>query len=183
MEFLLRTATVAEFNQLILQIDLRIFVSFRVSLIKLYLFRHFMHDSKGFTEVINRNIKVGHEKQYDQWLRRYMKLESEVPGYLGTTIIAPAGSSSSVRYIINRLADKSSLNAWENSEVARKLIEEANTCSTYNRVTCLETWFTLPNLRTIAVPQKIFDLMRACNCALINISATNKKNMKMVSTG
>ena len=47
------------------------------------------HSSKEFTEVINRNIKVGHEKDYDERLRRFMKLESEVPGYLGTTIIAP----------------------------------------------------------------------------------------------
>ena len=83
-----------------------------------------------------------------------MKLESEVPGYVGTTIIVPGGSNSSVRYIINRFADKSSLDAWKNSEVARNLIEEANTCSTYKRVTGLETWFTLPNLRTIAVPPR-----------------------------
>ena len=135
---------------------------FGVSLIKLYLVtttmdsrgRRGMHDSKEFTEIINRNIKVGHEKDYDEWLRRYMKLESEVPGYLGTTIIAPGGSSLSVRYIINRFADKSSLDAWENSEVARKLIEEANTCSTYERKTGLETWFTLPNLKTIAAPPR-----------------------------
>jgi antibiotic biosynthesis monooxygenase (ABM) superfamily enzyme len=110
------------------------------------------HSSKEFTEVINRNIKVGHEKDYDEWLRRYMKLESEVPGYLGTTIIAPGGSSSSERYVINRFADKSSLDSWESSEVARKLIAEANTCSTYERATGLETWFALPNLKTIAAP-------------------------------
>jgi uncharacterized protein len=112
------------------------------------------HSSKEFTEVINRNIKVGHEKDYDEWLRRYMKLESEVPGYLGTTIIAPGGSSSSERYVINRFADKSSLDSWESSEVARKLIAEANTCSTYERATGLETWFALPNLKTIAAPPR-----------------------------
>ena len=59
-----------------------------------------------------------------------MILESNVPGYLGTTIIAPGGNSSSVRYIINRFADKASLDAWENSEEALKLIEEANNYST-----------------------------------------------------
>ena len=137
-------------------------VTLGVSLIKLDLptttmdnrGQHGMHDSKEFTEVINRNIKVGHEKDYYEWLRRYMKLESEVPGYLGTTIIAPGGNSSSVRYIINRFSDKSSLDAWEKSEVARKLIEEANTCSTYERKTGLETWFTLPNLKTITAPPR-----------------------------
>ena len=109
---------------------------------------------KEITEVISRNIKPGHGKDYDDWLQRYMKLESEVPGYLGTTIIAPGGSSSSVRYVINRFADKASLDAWENSEEARKLIEEANNCSTYERATGLETWFSLPDLKTIAAPPR-----------------------------
>jgi hypothetical protein len=34
-------------------------------------------------QVISRNIKPGHEKDYDDWLRRYMILENNVPGYLG----------------------------------------------------------------------------------------------------
>jgi antibiotic biosynthesis monooxygenase (ABM) superfamily enzyme len=112
------------------------------------------HPSKEVTEVISRNIKVGHEKDYDEWLRRYMRLENDVPGYLGTTIIAPGGSSSSVRYIINRFTDKDSLDAWENSEEALNLIKEANSCSTYERATGLETWFTLPDLKAIVPPPK-----------------------------
>ena len=47
--------------------------------------------------------------------------ERKVPGYLGTTIIAPGGSNSSVRYIINRFADRALLDAWENSDEALKL--------------------------------------------------------------
>ena len=110
--------------------------------------------SKEVTEVISRNIKPGHEKDYDDWLRRYMILENKVPGYLGTTIIAPGGNTSSVRYIINRFADKVSLDAWENSEVALSLIDEINKYSTLQRVTGLETWFYLPNLKTIGAPPK-----------------------------
>jgi hypothetical protein len=34
-------------------------------------------------QVISRNIKPGHEKDYGDWLRRYMILENNVPGYLG----------------------------------------------------------------------------------------------------
>jgi uncharacterized protein len=116
--------------------------------------QHVNRAPKEITEIISRNIKPGHEKDYDDWLQRYMKLESEVPGYLGTTILAPGGSSSSVRYVINRFADKTSLDAWENSEEARKLIEEANNCSTYERATGLETWFSLPDLKTIAAPPR-----------------------------
>ena len=83
-------------------------------------------------------------------------LERKVPGYLGTTIIVPGGSSSSVRYIINRFSDEASLDAWENSEEALKLMEEVNNCSTryYERATGLETWFTLPDLKTIVAPPR-----------------------------
>ena len=86
--------------------------------------------SEEVTEVISRNIIPNHEKDYDDWLERFMRSERQFPGYLGTTIIAPEGnassSSSSMRYIINRFKDHASLNAWENSEEAIKLLEVNN---------------------------------------------------------
>jgi len=78
----------------------------------------------------------------------------EVPGYLGTTVIAPGGNVSSVRYVINRFANQASLDAWENSEESLKLLEEVNKYSTYQRVTGMETWFTLPDLKAIVAPPK-----------------------------
>ena len=80
--------------------------------------------------------------------------ERQFPGYLGTTIIAHEGNISSVRYVINRFADQASLDAWENSEVAISLIDEINKYSTLQRATGLETWFNLPNLKTISAPPK-----------------------------
>ena len=43
-----------------------------------------------------------------------------------------------------KCADQASLDAWENSEVALSLIDEVSKYSTFQRVTGLETWFTLP---------------------------------------
>ena len=97
------------------------------------------HSSKEFTEVITRNIIAGHERDYDDWLRRFMISEREFPGYLGTTVIAPGGNVSSVRYVINRFANQASLDAWETSEESLKLLEEVNEYSTYQRVTGMET--------------------------------------------
>ena len=88
------------------------------------------HTSKEVIIVISRKIKLGFEKEYDEWLSRYLKLEREVPGYMGTTIIMQGGTSSAVRHIIHRFTDKASLDAWENSDESLKLIEEAKTCST-----------------------------------------------------
>jgi uncharacterized protein len=114
------------------------------------------HSSKEVTAVITRNIKPGHEKDYDDWLRRYMILENKVHGYLGTTIIAPGGNNSSVRYIINRFSDKATMDAWESSVEALNLIEEANNYSTihYTSATGLETWFSVPDLKAILPPPK-----------------------------
>jgi antibiotic biosynthesis monooxygenase (ABM) superfamily enzyme len=114
------------------------------------------YSPKGVIAVITRNIKPGREKDYDDWLRRYMILENKVPGYLGTTIIAPGGNTSSVRYIINRFSDKVSMGTWESSAEALKLIEEANNYSTihYTSATGLETWFSVPDLKTIVPPPK-----------------------------
>ncbi len=110
---------------------------------------------KEITIVVSRRIKPGCEKDYDNWLRRYLKLEKEVPGYIGTTIIIQGGPDSAVRHIIHRFSDKASLDAWENSEGAIKQIEEANKYSVryYERATGLETWFNLPNLTVTAPPK------------------------------
>lgn len=81
-----------------------------------------------------------------------MKLESEVTGYLGTTIIAPGGSSSSVRYVMDSFADKASLCAGKFRGIAQA--NRRSGCSTYDRVTGLETWLSLPDLKTIAAPSR-----------------------------
>jgi antibiotic biosynthesis monooxygenase (ABM) superfamily enzyme len=58
------------------------------------------------TTVICRKIRPGHEKDYNDWVRRYLTLERKAPGYLGTTIITPGSSKSPLWYIIRRLLIK-----------------------------------------------------------------------------
>src|ERR687885_750993 len=104
------------------------------------------------TTVICRKIRPSHEKDYNDWIRRYLTLERKAPGYLGTTIIIPGGSKSPLRYIIRRFADKAAMEAWDNSEESLRLLEEADNYSTrhYQTSTGLETWFTLPDLKTLS---------------------------------
>ena len=55
----------------------------------------------------------------------------------------------------HRFRDKASLDAWENSEDAfinRQRIKQI--LYSYQEVTGLETWFNLPNLKTIVAPPK-----------------------------
>ena len=105
------------------------------------------HAAKDVTIVIRRKIKPGCEKQYDDWLRRFLMLEKNIPGYVGTTIITQGGTDSAIRHIVLRFSDTASLDAWEKSDEYLKQIAEANKYSTlyYGRATGLETWFALPD--------------------------------------
>ena len=104
------------------------------------------------TTVICRKIRPSHEKDYNDWIRRYLTLERKAPGYLGTTIIIPGGSKSPLRYIIRRFADKAAMERWDNSEESLRLLKEADDYSTrqYDTSTGLETWFALPDLKTLS---------------------------------
>ena len=53
------------------------------------------------TTVICRKIRTGHEKDYNNWVQRYLTLERRAPRSLGTTIIIPGGSKSPLRSILN----------------------------------------------------------------------------------
>jgi len=112
--------------------------------------------SKEVTVVVNLRIKPDCEKDYDEWLERFLVLERKVPGYIGTTAIMETGTDSSVRHMIHRFRDEASLEAWENSEELHKLKEEANKYSTPNlqKASGLETWFTLPDLKAVVPPPK-----------------------------
>jgi uncharacterized protein len=91
-------------------------------------------------------VDPGHEQEFDEWFGRYLESEKRTTGYLGTTIIAPSGGSdSSVRYVITRFTDSSSLEAWKRSSERDMLVEEVRKYSAphYQKATGLETWFSL----------------------------------------
>ena len=113
------------------------------------------HVPNEVTVVVNIRIKPGCEKDYDEWLGRFLILERKVPGYLGTTTIMETGIDSSVRHVIHRFRDKASLEVWEKSEDLQKLIEEANKYSTPypQKATGLETWFTIPDMKAMPPPK------------------------------
>ena len=110
-------------------------------------------DQHEITTVICRKIRPNHEKDYDHWVRRYLKAERKTPGYLGYTIIIPGGNKSPFRYIIRRFTDKSSYGGMGYlPEESLILLKEVNDYSTrqYETSTGLETWFTLPDLKTLS---------------------------------
>ena len=112
--------------------------------------------SKTVTSLISRRINPGHEKDYDDWLRRFLAFERTALGYLGTTVVLPGGTSSNIRYIIRRFTDKASMEIWDNSQDVQKLLKEAIGIlqGIYGTATGLETWFVLPDLKTMVPPPR-----------------------------
>jgi uncharacterized protein len=86
--------------------------------------------SKTVTSLISRSINPGYEKEYDDWLRRFLAFERRALGYLGTTVVLPGGTSSNIRYIIRRFTDRASMEIWDNSPDVQKLLNEVNRYST-----------------------------------------------------
>jgi antibiotic biosynthesis monooxygenase (ABM) superfamily enzyme len=72
------------------------------------------------TTVICRKIRPGREKDYNEWIRRYLTLVRRAPGYVGVTIIIPGDSKSPLRYIIRHFADKAAMERWDNSEKSQR---------------------------------------------------------------
>ena len=83
-------------------------------------------------------------------------LRTTSPVICATTIIAPGGNTSSVRYIVYRFSDKASMDAWESSGEALKLIGEADNCSTrhYASAAGLEAWFSVPDFKAVVAPPR-----------------------------
>ncbi len=97
------------------------------------------------TTVVRREIVHGHEQQFDEWLKRFLAEERTAPGFVASTVIAPAGSSTT-RYIVHQWSSLDSLLAWEESPERKSMVAEANRYSVphFERARGMESWFTLP---------------------------------------
>lgn len=108
------------------------------------------------TFVVSRRIKPGHEREYEDWLRRITTVAKGFPGFKGATTLVPNEGDPHVRYNIWRFENKATLDAWKNSQSRLKLIEEVENYASqyYAEATGMETWFTLPNVGAIVAPPK-----------------------------
>lgn len=110
----------------------------------------------GVTEVISREIRAGREKEYDEWFRRMLFIKRGAPGYLGTTVISPAGANPRVRYIVSRFRDAGALDSWRKAPERARLLEQVQEFATpyYDEATGLETWFGLPGRASFVPPPR-----------------------------
>jgi uncharacterized protein len=106
------------------------------------------------TAVVTRSVTPGHEREYEDWARRVTAASARF-GATGHTHISPDAGTTR-RVLIAQFPDESHAKAWDESEERSQLVAEAAQFSTMDiqRVSGLETWFTLPGEKAIIPPPR-----------------------------
>ena len=111
---------------------------------------------KDVTVVVSRNVFPGHERDYDDWVRRLVAAAKEAPGNKGVTMLIPPPGKSGLYHLVLRFSDEKSVLLWEHSYIRQKLSNEADAFSQRIRqeATGLETWFSIPECPELATPPR-----------------------------
>jgi antibiotic biosynthesis monooxygenase (ABM) superfamily enzyme len=109
---------------------------------------------KAVTVVVSRRVFPGHEKDYDEWVRRLVAAATEAPGNTGATMLIPEPGKTGLHHVVLRFSDQETVHRWEDSYIRQKLTHEADAFSVRSRqeATGLETWFYLPEHPELAPP-------------------------------
>lgn len=107
------------------------------------------------TVVVTREVVPGREPDYEEWARRVVS--ATVPyGATGHTFITPDAGIPTRQLLILQFADEDGMRGWDESEDRDRLVREAAEFSSVDiqRASGLETWFTLPGVRSIVPPPR-----------------------------
>jgi len=104
------------------------------------------------TAVISHLVKPGREIGYEAWFHGIAADAQKFKGHLGVSAIRPQDHNQPEYVVILKFDQYSNLKAWLESDIRKEwisrlqpLIERAENVQT---LTGLETWFSLPNIKT-----------------------------------
>jgi antibiotic biosynthesis monooxygenase (ABM) superfamily enzyme len=109
---------------------------------------------KSVTIVVSRMVFPGHEKEYDDWVKKLADAAQESPGNTGVTILIPSKGQTGLHHVVMYFTDEKSMHQWETSYIRQKLSHEADAFSrkTRQEQTGLETWFSIPECPELEAP-------------------------------
>jgi antibiotic biosynthesis monooxygenase (ABM) superfamily enzyme len=110
------------------------------------------------TVTIARRVVPGREADFETWADRLTDSASGFPGYLGCGRLKPGAGEGDpqVWHVVYRFASQEKLDAWEASAERQHLLDEgAELMETVaaQKVSGLETWFSLPGMLTNPPPK------------------------------
>ncbi len=110
------------------------------------------------TIVAAHRVKPGKEKAFEETLSGLLNAAMSFEGHLGANILRPSNASDPHYRIIFKFNRISNLQRWEESPVRRewlmRLASLTQDSLPLQILTGLETWFTLPQTRTIVPPPR-----------------------------
>ena len=105
-------------------------------------------DEESVTVIVSRRVKLGREKEFEEWAAGISLEAQNFEGYLGTKNIQPSKNSNSNSVVIIKFNRYKNLKKWEDSPIRAKWIEKAINFTEgdvqVQKLTGLEYWFTLP---------------------------------------
>lgn len=97
---------------------------------------------------VTRQIKMGSEKFYEDWVSRTVALASQYEGYMGANIIRPPSGSRQYTTIY-RFNNHINAGRWQSSDAHAKAVAEVENViegeTTRDVMTGLEVWFDPPS--------------------------------------
>ena len=111
---------------------------------------------KSVTVVVSRTVFPGHERDYDEWVRRLVAAATQAKGNTGATMLIPAPGKTGLYHVVLHFANQESVHEWEDSYIRQKLSYEADAFSRRVRqeATGLETWFAIPECPELETPPR-----------------------------
>jgi uncharacterized protein len=110
------------------------------------------------TVEVLQQIKPGCEAEFELILKDLLKAAEGFTGHLGANIFYPYDRTHPEYRIIFKFDHLSNLQRWEESPLRRRLLERTQRLTTsagkYQRLTGLETWFTLPSRGAVVPPPR-----------------------------
>ncbi len=111
-------------------------------------------NGKAVTVVVSRTVFPGHDKDYDEWVKKLSEAAQQSPGNTGVTILIPSKGKTGLHHVVMYFTDEKSMHQWETSYIRQKLSHEADAFSRKIRQeqTGLETWFSIPECPELETP-------------------------------
>lgn len=115
------------------------------------------HHLMPVTLVFAHKVKKGKEKLFEKWAHEITKAGMQFEGHLGSNWIKSGEREYTVIY---KFIDLEHSLKWERSKIRKKFLKEAEALlephgrQRLQKVTGLETWFTLPEKATIKPPPR-----------------------------
>jgi uncharacterized protein len=115
-------------------------------------------DDLPVTVDVLQQVKPGREVEFEQVLSDLVEASRRFEGHLGVNVFRPTNHNNPEYRVVFKFDHLSNLKRWEDSAIRRRLVDRTKRLtigsSKVQRLTGLETWFTLSSEGAIVPPPR-----------------------------